>query len=190
MTPRKPHPAHEDGRVPKAGAGSDPERDADLGALLETTRAEADRNLAAAQRWQAEFENYKRRQERDLTDMRARAAERTIEELLPVIDDLDRTIDHTVASAQAGAELEHLLAGVEMVRTRVLGVFENAGVTVIDPFGVAFDPHVHQAIAEREDVELPEHTVVEVYQKGYILGGRVLRPASVVVSTGGYTVPA
>jgi molecular chaperone GrpE len=122
--------------------------------------------------------------------MRARAGQRIVEELIPVLDDLDRAIDHTVASAASGKELEHLLTGVEMVRSRILAVFGSEGVTVIDPFGQAFDPHLHQALAERADPELPEHTVVEVYQKGYLMGGRVIRPASVVVSTGGTTVSA
>ena len=186
MTPRKPHPEHDrERRAPQDPPQLDTEREEDLGALLEAARDEVDRNLAAAQRWQAEFENYKRRQERDSVEMRARAGQRIVEELLPVLDDLDRTIDHTVASTASGTELEHLLTGVEMVRSRILGVFANEGVTVIDPFGQAFDPHLHQALAERPDPDLPEHTVVEVYQKGYALGGRVLRPATVVVSTGG-----
>jgi molecular chaperone GrpE len=191
MTPRKPHPEHDrEKRVPQDPTQLDTEREEDLGALLEAARDEAGRNLAAAQRWQAEFENYKRRQERDSVEMRARAGQRMVEELLPVLDDLDRTIDHTVASTASGTELEHLLTGVEMVRSRILGVFESEGVTVIDPFGQAFDPHMHQALAERADPDLPEHTVVEVYQKGYAMGGRVIRPATVVVSTGGPSVSA
>jgi molecular chaperone GrpE len=201
MTSRKPHHTHDaDGRASEAPHRLDPELETDLGAQLEAgltasaeleaARAEADRNLATAQRWQAEFENYKRRQERDSIEMRARASERLVEALFPVVDDLDRTIDHTVASAASGTELKHLLTGVEMVRTRILAVFANEGVTVIDPFGEAFDPHLHQAVSERLDPELPEHTVVEVYQKGYVLGGRVLRPATVVVSTGDPTVTA
>ena len=200
MVPRKPHHTHDDGRASEASLRLDPELETDLGAQfeaglsvsaeLEAARAEADRNLATAQRWQAEFENYKRRQERDSVEMRARASERLVEALFPVVDDLDRAIDHAVASAASGSELEHLLTGVEMVRSRVLGVFANEGVTVIDPFGDAFDPHLHQAVSERPDPELPEHTVVEVYQKGYVLGGRVLRPATVVVSAGGPTVTA
>ncbi len=186
MTPRKPQPQHDRERhAPQDPPQVDTEREEDLGALLEAARGEADRNLATAQRWQAEFENYKRRQERDSAEMRARAGQRIVEELLPVLDDLDRTIDHTVASTASGTELEHLLTGVEMVRSRILGVFANEGVTVIDPFGQVFDPHLHQALAERPDPDLPEHTVVEVYQKGYSLGGRVLRPATVVVSAGG-----
>ena len=201
MVPRKPHHTHDDdGRASEASRRLDPELETDLGAQLEAgltasaeleaARAEADRNLATAQRWQAEFENYKRRQERDSVEMRARASERLVEALFPAIDDLDRAIDHAVASAASGSELEHLLTGVEMVRGRILGVFANEGVTVIDPFGDAFDPHMHQAVSERVDPELPEHTVVEVYQKGYVLGGRVLRPATVVVSAGGPTVTA
>lgn len=200
MTHRKHNAADGDDRAPEVAPGFDPELVEDLGAQieaglaqsaeLEAARAEADRNLADARRWQAEFENYRKRQERDQLEMRTRASQRVVEQLLPVLDDLDRAIDHTVASAASGAELEQLLAGVEMVRARILSVFVNEGVTVIDPFGDAFDPHLHQAVAERPDPELPEHTVVEVYQKGYALGGRVIRPAAVVVSTGGPTVTA
>ena len=200
MVPRKPHHAHDDERATENLHRLDPELEEDLGAQLEAgltasaeleaARAEADRNLAAAQRWQADFENYKRRQERDAADTRIRAGQRIVEELLPVLDDLDRAIEHTVASAASGTELEHLLTGVEMVRSRIAGVFANEGVTVIDPFGQPFDPHLHQAVSESPDPELPEHTVVEVYQKGYALGGRVIRPAVVVVSTGGPSVPA
>lgn len=175
-------------------AGLDPELEEDLGAQLEVecdvseelevARAEAARNLAAAQRWQAEFENYRRRQERDLVDLRARASERIVLELLPVLDDLDRAIEHTVTSAASNTELEHLLAGVEMVRTRILSVFEREGVKTIDPIGAVFDPHLHQAVGQRPDAEAPEHTVLEVYQKGYMLGSRVIRPAMVLVSAG------
>jgi molecular chaperone GrpE len=185
----------DDERAPQDLPGTDPELDEDLGALLDAerdaaaaldaARDEAARNLAAAQKWQAEFENYRRRQERDLADMRGRAGERVITELIPVLDDLDRAIEHTVASAASGGELEHLLAGVEMVRTRILAVFAKEGVEVVDPTGAEFDPHMHQAVGQREDVDVPEHTVVEVYQKGYLMGGRVVRPAMVIVSAGG-----
>jgi molecular chaperone GrpE len=189
------HTPRRDGSVPEVPAGFDPELVEDLGAQLVEERdasaalaaaqEEAGRNLATAQRWQAEFENYRKRQERDLADMRARASERIVLELLPVLDDLDRAIDHTVASAASGTELEHLLAGVEMVRTRILGVFGKEGVELVDPFGAVFDPNLHQAVGQREDPDVPEHTVVEVYQKGYVLGGRVIRPAMVLTSTGG-----
>jgi molecular chaperone GrpE len=197
MTPkRSPFDKHRDEeRAPKVTPGTDPELEEDLGALLDAerdaealldaARDEAARNLASAQKWQAEFENYRKRQERDLAEMRGRAGERIVTELIPVLDDLDRAIEHTVASAASGGELDHLLSGVEMVRARILSVFEKGGVEVVDPFGAEFDPHLHQAVGQREDPELPEHTVVEVYQKGYLMGGRVVRPAMVIVSAGG-----
>jgi molecular chaperone GrpE len=194
-TQRDPFRKPRDERAPETSPGSDPELEEDLGAQfdeardmsaeLTAAREEAARNLATAQRWQAEFENYRKRQERDLADMRTRAGERIVEELLPVLDDLDRAIDHTVASVASGSELEHLLAGVEMVRTRIMSVFEKEGVEVVDPFGATFDPHLHQAVGQREDPDVAEHTVLEVYQRGYVLGGRVIRPAMVLVSTGG-----
>jgi molecular chaperone GrpE len=196
MTPkRSPFEGPRGERAPKAAPGTDPELVSDLGALLDagldpavaldSARDEAARNLASAQKWQAEFENYRRRQERDLADMRGRAGERIVTELIPVLDDLDRAIAHTVASAASGGELDHLLAGVEMVRSRILGVFEKEGVEVIDPLGDEFDPNRHQAVGQREDAKVPEHTVVEVFQKGYVMAGRVVRPAMVIVSAGG-----
>jgi molecular chaperone GrpE len=197
MTPkRSPHETpRDDERAPEAGYSSDPELAEDLGALLDAeggveaelanAREEAARNLAVAQSWQAEFENYRRRQERDAADQRGRAGERIVKELIPVLDDLDRAIEHTVASAASGGELEHLLSGVEMVRTRILSVFAKEGVEIVDPMGAEFDPNVHQAVGQRDDADVPEHTVIEVFQKGYLMAGRVVRPAMVIVSAGG-----
>ena len=171
MTPKRSpfESARDDERAPRSDAGIDPELVEDLGAMLdaemepsaelESARDEAARNLATAQKWQAEFENYRKRQERDAADARVRAAERIVTELIPVLDDLDRAIAHTVASSSSGDELEHLLAGVEMVRTRVLTVFAKEGVEVVDPIGAEFDPNVHQAVGQREDAAVPEHTV-------------------------------
>lgn len=180
------------GDSPGAGAPFDPELVDDLGAefdlrgdnlehALDAARAEAAGHLETAQRLQAEFENYRRRVTRDQADLVARAGKRIVEELIPVLDDLERAIDHTTA----GGDLEQLLTGVEMVHKQVLDVFGREGVKVIDPFGDEFDPQVHQAVGQREDVDVPDNTVVEVFQKGYLLGGRVIRPAMVIVSSGG-----
>jgi len=81
--------------------------------------------------------------------------------------------------------LKHLLGGVEAVHRQVLDVFAKEGATPIDPFGSQFDPHSHQAVGQKEDPEVAEGTVVEVYQKGYEMHGRIVRPAMVVVATGG-----
>lgn len=175
-----------------ATAPVDPELEADLGAELdlrgdqllaelEAARQEAAEHLETAQRVRAEFENYRKRVARDQAEMAARAGERIIGELLPVLDNLERAIDHVTA----GGDLKQLLQGVEMVHKQMVGVLEKEGVEVIDPFGQPFDPARHQAVGQREDASVPESTVVEVYQKGYSLAGRVIRPAMVVVSTGG-----
>jgi molecular chaperone GrpE len=196
MAPRNDDHSHAGRRpVPARGPDVDPELVDDLEAQFEgeqgtneelvAAREEAARNLATAQRWQADFENYRRRQERDVAELRARAGERIVVELLPVLDDLDRVLDHAIQSSERGLELEQLIKGVEMVRARILTVFGKEGVELVDPFGQPFDPHMHQAVGTLEDPELPEHTVLEVYQKGYGLGGRLIRPAMVVVSSGG-----
>jgi len=170
----------------------DPELESDLGAEfdlrgdqlqqeLEAAREDAAKHLDAAQRVQAEFENFRRRTMREMEETRKRAGQRIVEELLPVLDNLERAIDHTVA----GGDLEHLLKGVELVHQQLTDVFTKEGVEVLDPFGEFFDPNIHQAIGQREDTEVPEGTVVEVFQKGYALGGKVVRPAMVIVSAGG-----
>jgi molecular chaperone GrpE len=148
---------------------------------LEEARSEARANLDLAQRTQAEMENYRKRISREQADAVERAGQRIVEELLPVLDNLERAIDHTVA----GGDIRELLKGVEMVHGQIADVFAKEGVEVQDPFGSQFDPALHQAVAQKEDPEVPEGTVLEVYQKGYVMSGRVVRPAQVVVSTGG-----
>jgi molecular chaperone GrpE len=176
----------------------DPELEQDLGAeyeVFEATQVEAEqsrteleeaRREAAefkdlALRRQAELDNYRKRMRAEQADAVARAGERIASELLPVIDNLERAIDQVTA----GGEVVDLLKGVEMVHGQLLDVLAKEGVELQDPFGKPFDPERHQAVAQREDAETPEGTVVEVYQKGYVMHGRVIRPAQVVVSTGG-----
>ena len=178
--------------TPGAGVPDiDPELEADLGdelafrgdtveAELEAARAEATECRDLALRVQAEFDNYRKRVSRDQQDMVNRAGERIISEVLPVLDNLERAIDHVTA----GGDVKQLLSGVEGVHRQLLDVLVREGVTRIDPFGAPFDPMVHQAMAQREDPEVAEGTVVEVYQKGYEMHGRIIRPAMVVVATG------
>jgi len=191
-----PPPRHESGAKASgsapAGGPIDPELADDLGpelelrgdmleVELEAARAEAAELKDRSLRVQAEFENFRKRITREREEERRRAGERLVAELLPVIDNLERAIDHTTA----GGDLKHLLTGVEAVHKQLLAVLGKEGVTVIDPFGQPFDPTTQQAVSQREDSEVPEGTVVEVFQKGYELGGRVVRSAMVVVSTGG-----
>ncbi len=171
----------------------DPELESDLGAELElrgdqllaeleAARDEAATHRETAQRVQAEFENFRKRMTRDHGDAVKRAGERIIGELLPVIDNLERAISHATGEGDTAGEL---LAGVQMVHGQLLDVLAKEGVVVDDPSGRPFDALAHQAVGQHEDPALPEGTVVEVYQKGYELHGRTIRPAMVVVSTGG-----
>jgi molecular chaperone GrpE len=170
----------------------DPELQDDLGAEfelrgdmleaeLEALRVESAEHRDRAMRAQAEFDNFRKRITREREEERRRASERLVTELLPALDNLERAIAHTTA----GGDLKHLLAGVEAVYAQIVGVLGKEGVTVIDPTGEHFDPMTQQAVSQREDDSVPDGTVVEVFQKGYSLGERVIRSAMVVVSTGG-----
>jgi molecular chaperone GrpE len=152
-----------------------------LGSELDAARSEAESWREKCLRASADLDNFRKRTARERADEQRRAAERVVLELLPVIDDLERTIDHTTA----GGDLTHLLDGVEAVHAKFVGVLTREGVEIIDPFGKPFDPHKHEAVGQREDAEVPEHTVIEVLRKGYEMGGRVIRHAMVMVSTGG-----
>jgi len=168
----------------------DPELTEDLGAELEfrgdvsaeeleTARAEAADWQEKALRAQADFANTRRRLEATHADALLRAGERIVANLLPVLDDLDRAIEHATGD---GSDITE---GLDAVRRKLLEVLAREGASPIDPFGEAFDPNRHNAVQTREDDAVADHTVVEVFQKGYEMHGRVLRPAMVVVSTGG-----
>lgn len=172
--------------------GTDPELTADLGAEfefrgdvieaeLEDARREAAAHLETAQRLQAEFDNYRKRVARDQEGAVKRAGARIVEELLPSIDNLERAIAHV----EAGGDVVQLADGVRMVLKNVLDVLGKEGVERIEPLDGAFDPTAHQAVGQAQREDVPEGTVVEVYQIGYRMHDRVLRPAAVVVSTGG-----
>lgn len=168
----------------------DPELSEDLGAELEfrgdvmeaeleAARADAADAQDKAARAQADFENTRKRLEARHTDALLRAGERIVENLFPVLDDLDRAIEHAVADGSDLAE------GVDAVRRKLLDVLAREGCAAVDPFGEAFDPARHHAVQVKEDADVADNTVVEVFQKGYEMHGRVLRPAMVVVSSGG-----
>jgi molecular chaperone GrpE len=170
----------------------DPELEGDLGAEFEfrgdqltdeidEVRKEATAHLETAQRVQAEFDNYRKRMAREQSDALKRSGERIVVELLPVIDNLERAIDH----ATERAEDDELLPGVEMVLGQLTDVLLKEGVEAIDPSGQPFDALKHQAVGQADNTDVPEGTVVEVYQKGYEMHGKIVRSAMVVVSHGG-----
>lgn len=135
--------------------------------------------LEKYQRVCADYQNYQRRAAREMSQLRVSAAADVLAALLPVLDDLDRGIAH---AEQEDGEPHPMLEGVRLIRDKFADVLKKHNVTAIPALGERFDPAVHEALmAEpREDVE--PQTVIEVFQTGYRLGPRTLRPAKVKVS--------
>jgi len=141
-------------------------------------RCERDEYLALAQRAQADFENYRKRAAREAAAAGARAKSGIVNELLPVLDNLERAL------ASAGEQEDHLAGGVRLVRSELISVLSRNGVEQFDPSGQPFDPVHHEAISMREQEGSDPGVVLDVVEKGYRLGDdSVLRPARVVVST-------
>jgi molecular chaperone GrpE len=142
---------------------------------LEAVQAERDELLDTLQRLQAEFENYRKRAARDQQSLVARAHERLVKELVPVLDDLERALE--AAEAHEEAKLEE---GVALVSRAFADILRKEGLEEIPTDG-KFDPHVHEALLSQPS-EAEEGSVIEVIQKGYRLGDRVIRPARVVIA--------
>ncbi len=106
-----------------------------------------------------------------------------VRELLPVKDSLEQGLE--AASTEAGGEAANLRQGIELTLKLWQEVLAREGVEEIDPLGQAFDPDVHEALTTRHSLDVPPNTVLEVVQKGYLLNGRLIRPARVIVATGG-----
>jgi molecular chaperone GrpE len=143
---------------------------------LAAAEAKAEGHLADLQRLAADFDNYRKRAARDQESLVARAHERLVKELVPVLDDLERALE--AAEAHEEAKLEE---GVALVHRSLADVLRKEGLEEIPTDG-KFDPHVHEGLLSQPSDE-PEGSVIEVLQKGYRLGDRVLRPARVVVAS-------
>ncbi len=129
-----------------------------------------------ALRERAELDNQRKRLARDVDMARKFANERLLSELLPVLDSLDAGLN------AAGEDASALRTGLEMTMKQLLKVASDNGLSVIDPIGQAFDPDQHQAISQAEQPGVAPGSVLQVFQKGYLLNGRLLRPALVVVA--------
>ncbi len=124
----------------------------------------------------ADFDNYRKRVAREQVELTRRANERLLNELLPVLDDLERALE-----AAAEHEEAKLAEGVRLVHRSLLGLVERHGLSEIETEG-AFDPHVHEALLAQPAEGAEEGSVLQVLQKGYRLGDKVLRPARVIVA--------
>ena len=128
----------------------------------------------------AEFDNYRKRTDRERIQLAEAAAADLIEDLLPIVDDMERAL-----KADAGSEAtEAIRRGVELIHKQLLETLRKRGVKPIESLGVDFDPHFHQAVAHERADGRREGEVVEEFSRGYMLGDRLLRPAMVKVAKG------
>jgi molecular chaperone GrpE len=139
---------------------------------LEATRRERDQYLDALQRLKAEFENSRKRQERERVRVLSMASERLVQELLPVLDNLDRALE-------AGGDIRE---GVQATRDQLADVLGDEGLLPVASDGQPFDPNVHEAVMSLVSEELEEGTIIQTFQRGYLLNGKPIRTAKVVVA--------
>jgi len=145
---------------------------------LETAREEARNNQELYLRALAEMDNLRKRQLREKDEIYKFGNETILREILPVIDNLERAVEHA-ANQQGG---EALLEGVQMTLSQFSSVLKKFGVETLTTIGQAFDPAHHQAVGQLESHELPSNHVAQELQKGYLLNNRLLRPAMVMVA--------
>lgn len=147
---------------------------------LAAAQEEARKNWDLYLRERADLENFRRRAQKEKEDLARYANENILKELLPVLDNLERALEH--ARQEVGAGEESLRQGVEMTLGLFAKSLEKFGVTPIQAEGAPFDPAWHEAMGQLESAEHPANTVVKELQKGYQLNGRLLRPTLVMVA--------
>lgn len=142
---------------------------------LEAVRAERDEHLDSLKRLRAEFENTRKRQERERERILHTAAEKLVKELLPVVDNLDRAL-----------EVEgDIREGVRSTRDQLVNVLNEEGLSPVASDGENFDPNVHEAVMGQPSEEHEDGTVIQTFERGYLLNGKPIRPAKVVVARQG-----
>lgn len=130
-------------------------------------------------RRQAEFENFRKRTEREREEVYQRARAEVLLELLPVLDNFDRALS---SLEQSGGDAEALHHGVELIHKQLTEALAKLGLQPLDSIGKAFDPHLHEAVTIEQTDEHDENTVIEEFERGYKIGDRLLRPAKVKVA--------
>ena len=186
--PTEPNPfateqrAEGGGTRAQAAEGSGGPADANLSALLEDARAKADDHWDQLLRTRAEMENLRRRHALELEKAHKYALDSFVKDLLGVRDSLELALE---AASKEQADLASLREGTELTLKQMADVMSRFGVERLDPRGEPFNPEYHQAMTLQPSTEVPPNTVTTVIQKGYVLNGRLVRPAMVIVSSAG-----
>jgi molecular chaperone GrpE len=163
----------ESGENASTASGSDAESDE-----LEKIKDEAAENYDKYLRACAEFENYKKRSARDREEFIKYGNERLIKDLLPIADSMERAMNHASDYEDSGAFLE----GMKLIYEQFFASLAKHGVERIESVGETFDPNFHEAVLQVESKEHKDNKVVEEFEKGYLLNGRLLRPAKVSIA--------
>ncbi len=151
---------------------------------LAHAKAKADENWDKALRAGAELENVKRRASLDVANAHKYSIERFAQSLLPVIDSLEQAMALTLntEAEPSRSHIQAMLAGIELTRKLFLDSMEKFGLTQIDPKGEVFNPESHEAMSMIPQEGAESNVVLQVFQRGYVLNGRVIRPARVIIS--------
>jgi len=144
---------------------------------LQRLKAEIDHLREMYLRKLAEFDNYRKRIDRERQELRRTAAEGLVGELLPVLDNFERAIQHAEESEPAAFR-----EGVAMIARQFADILQRSGLETVDPTGQRFDPELHEAVQRIEGSEYAPGSIVGVFSRGYIFGGRLIRPAMVAVA--------
>ena len=173
--------------APESGAGQAVPGERDAFAVVEALNAENSQLKDRVLRTLAEMENLRRRTEREVADAKTYGVTSFARDMLSVVDNLARALEHLPAEARANADphLQSMIEGVELTARDLEAALGRHGVKKLEPKGQKFDPNFHQAIFEAPDETVPAGTVSQVVQSGWTIGDRVLRPAMVGVSKGG-----
>ncbi len=178
-SPEEPTSFQQAGEDPGTVEDAEPEEpsvvEEELAALteeLEATRRERDEYLDALRRLKAEFENSRKRQERERARILETASERLVVELLPILDNLDRALE-------AEGDIHE---GVRAIRDQLVAALGQEGLLPVASDGQPFDPNVHEAVLGQPTEEHEEGTILQTFQRGYLLNGKPIRPAKVVVA--------
>jgi len=148
---------------------------------LTTAKAEAAAHYDRYVRAVADHENFRKRTAREKDELRQYAISRVLEDLLPVLDNLGLGL---AAARQPNADLKSLVEGMGMVQSQLKSTLEQNGLKELNPAGMDFDAHQHEALSQMPSEEVPEGKVITVVRTGYLLNSRLLRPAAVIVSSG------
>jgi molecular chaperone GrpE len=164
-----------------AGDATQPAEAVDLRTSLDAKEKEAAENYDRYLRAMAELDNYRKRAARDKEDAIKYGNEKLIKDILPILDSLDRAL-HQASEVSVRNNFEAFQQGLELINSQILGCLERHGVVKIAAKGEEFDPERHQALMQVETPEMEGNRVVDEYESGYTLNGRLLRPSKVSVS--------